>query len=184
MAENETISRAELATRLGIPEADLLTRKEAAAVIGIEQSTLSNRKDNGPAFYRSNKSATGGLAWYPRATVEQYARHLATKAKRSFAGPVGQLEWPISSRAAGGGAPVHLVVEMIQKWKRRELYRRAQKVLNEPFADDEEFKDELRMFGEPWPEARMEALGRVAEDPDLPARPPENVGCRVLAASS
>jgi hypothetical protein len=170
MAEYETISRGELAARLGISDADLLTREQAAALIGIKPTYLSNLKNDGPAFYRSTNAPRGGVAWYPRAIVEEYAGHRASKAKSSFAGSVGLLEWPPSSGGAGSSVPVHLVVEMIQKWKRRELYRRAQKVLNDPFSEDEAFKDELRMFGAPWPEGRMEALAVAVGDPDATAR--------------
>lgn len=170
MVEYETISRGELAARLGIAEADLLTREQAAAAIGIKPTYLSNLKNDGPAFYRSTNAPRGGVAWYPRAIVEEYAGHRASKAKSSFAGSVGLLQWPPSSGGAGGSVPVHLVVEMIQKWKRRELYRRAQRVLNEPLGEDEDFRNELRMFGEPWVGGRINAIADAADDPDPTSR--------------
>lgn len=170
MAEYETITRGELALRLGISESDLLSREQAARVIGIKPTYLSNLKGEGPGFYRSTNAPRGGVAWYPRATVDEYARCRASKPRSKFTGLVGQLDWPPSSGRPGGNVPVHLVVEMIQRWKRRELYRRAQKVLNEPFGEDEGFKDELRMFGAPWPTGRMEALAEVAEDTDATVR--------------
>jgi hypothetical protein len=166
MTTHETITRPELAKRLDIPEADLLTRDEAAVVIGIGRAYLSNMKLDGPAFYRSTKGSTAGVCWYPRLNVEHYARHRASKSKSRFTGQIGKQEWPQTSEGAELTIPIHRLVEMVQRWKRRELYRRAQLILNDPLAPSDEFKNELRMFGVPWTEGRLAAIAEAVDDLD------------------
>jgi hypothetical protein len=168
MAEYDTISLRELAARLGEPESNFPGRAEAAAIIGMKPTSLSNKKDSGPAFYRSTNAPTGGVCWYPRRYVVEYAQ--ARRAKTAYKGPVGELEWPQVADGRDDAVPVHLIVALVEKWKRRDLYRRAQKVMNKPFGIDPELKDELRMFGEPRSGTHLDAFARAAHDPDASVR--------------
>ena len=170
MVEYVTITRSELAARLDVSEDTLLTREEASAIIGIKPTYLSNLKNDGPCFYRPTEAPTGGVAWYPRATVEAYGRHRAAKSRSSFSGPIGRLAWPPRDDTSRRTVPVHLVVAMIERWKKRELYRRAQSVLNEPLGRNETHDEELRLFGAHWPSGRMAALDEAVADTDSATR--------------
>jgi hypothetical protein len=146
--------------------AQTLAPKQAAALLGKSEETLRRWRVRGigPPFvmeggkprYRSDLLEAGSYAVQGRQVV--------------FPAPAPPEELlpelQGAEAASGQSVPVHRVVAMIERWKQRELSRRAQRVMDDPFAENEEFEDELRMFGLPWPEGRMEALADAVHDTD------------------
>ena len=152
--------------------ARILSPKQAAAILRKSEETLRRWRVQGigPPFV-----IEGGRPRYRSDLLEAGSYNVQGK---QVAFPVHAVQVPTAEELGSGEAygdeiqalPVHRMVSMIERWKQRELYRRAQKVVDEPFAEDAEFKEELRLFGEPWPEGRLEALSEAVDDTDATRR--------------
>ncbi len=144
--------------------AKTLTPEQAAAVVGKTVETLRRwrRANIGPPFVME-----GGKPRY-RSDLLEAGSYETRGEQATFPTPAfsreGASKSDLTDGEEGAAVPVHIVVTMIERWKQRELYRRAQNILTEPFGADTEFKNELRMFGEPWPQGREEALDEALAD--------------------
>lgn len=138
--------------------AQTLAPKQAAALLGKSEETLRRWRvqGKGPPFVME-----GGKPRY-RSDLLQAGTYAVQGRQVTFPAPANPEETTTTSDlhgadlAAGGAVPAHRVVAIIERWKRRELHRRAQKIMEEPFADDREFEEEIRMFGEAGAEGDLD----------------------------
>lgn len=173
-----SITKAALASLLGIPEADLLSRKAAAKDMDISEGYLANLAmpdadgiGRGPAYYRSTNSPTGGTSWYPKAEVAAFKDHRTAKIKSSYRRRSGQQDWTKLQDDANR-LPVHTVVSMIEEWRDSELYRRAQAILHDPnpMAGRRTYEEECRLFGAAQKGGRVEAFAAISDSEDAAAQ--------------
>lgn len=145
--------------------AQTLSPKQAAALLRKSLETLRRWRiqGKGPPFVME-----GGKPRY-RSDLLEAGSYPVQGRQVTFPLPAVRVEAITSAEprdvqsGAGQALPIHRLVALINDWRRRELYRRAQKVLDEPFEDDDEFEGEFRMFGEPGADAD---LGGIAEETD------------------
>jgi hypothetical protein len=121
-------TKAELARRLGMSEADLIGRKEAAAILGLDEDTLRTKADQHVGFFKLSASQTA-RAIYPRPWVLKY-RDWRASGRRQGSFPSGmagpERDWPPEPDAQPLGRKVTFL--MIERWKYRELHARCEAI--------------------------------------------------------
>lgn len=149
------ISKEELAKRLGISPADLVPRDVAAQLLDRAEGSLANKvtADILPGFYNlSGKGVSGAGIFYRRDWIEDYRAWFALgrskrNAKELRAALDAKIQYGALDLPEPGATPliaqaheplsVASVVQMIERWKYRELHRRCEAVASRevPFTE-------------------------------------------------
>lgn len=156
------MTKVQLAAHLGRSAESLISRHEVASRTGLTYSYLTKLSDQGPGYYRED----GGICYYPIEFVDAYNAERRNKVRFEWKAGVNLGRIPIPVEPVRKVVPVHVVVGVIERWKRRELYRRAQTVFDDFLSDQRELKNELRLFGEPWNGDRLDALSKILDGDD------------------
>lgn len=120
-------TKADLARRLGISEADLISREQAAAILGLGVHTLRTKADQHVGFFRLSAAKTAH-AIYPKHWVLKYRDWRDAGRQGSFPGEMAgpEREWPPEPDARPLGRKVTFL--MIERWKYRELHSRCEAI--------------------------------------------------------
>lgn len=139
-------TKAELARRLRIEEADLLSREEVAAILSLDVGTLRTKASQHVGYFRLSDAKTSP-ALYPKPWVIKYKQWRDSGRKQSFElwaqqtgsainarlGP--QMDWPQPPDPEE--VEYNILILLLARWKHKELFKRCERIIRQYEARDE-----------------------------------------------